>query len=64
MVCSSNLNGRLWKGSVVIYDSPDAAVVGDASKAVSGTVTSASIADGVFLSTPEDVSQCFQAMCV
>jgi hypothetical protein len=62
MVCSSNLNGRLWKGSVVIYDSPDAAVIGDASKAVSGTVTSASIADGSFLSAPEDVSPLLQPL--
>jgi len=55
MVCSSNLNGRLWKGSLVIYGNPDLAAEGDAGKAVAGTVTSAGIADGTFLSSPGDV---------
>jgi hypothetical protein len=55
MVCSSNLNGRLWKGSVIIYGSPDVAAEGDVSKSLSGTVTSAGIADGTFLSSSGDV---------
>ncbi|XP_059478034.1 methylosome protein WDR77-like [Neocloeon triangulifer] len=53
LVCSSNLNGRLWKGSVVVYKTPDNAVEGDVAKAVAGTVTSAGIADGVFLAPGE-----------
>ncbi|CAB3370870.1 Hypothetical predicted protein [Cloeon dipterum] len=51
MVCSSNLNGRLWKGSVVIYNTPDEAVAGDVQRSVAGTVTSSSISDGTFLSS-------------